>query len=97
MAQAFAPLVFGVGVYLHFSAPRNSLQWVILVLLMAFAAWFYTIAVALRAGAQQGASLTTDRLLELCEQQIAQCESAANRGAARLDHLVWIEIGRAHV
>jgi uncharacterized membrane protein YjjB (DUF3815 family) len=31
-------LVFGVGVYLHFSAPRNSLQWMILVLLMAFAA-----------------------------------------------------------
>jgi len=31
-------LVFGVGVYLHFSAPRNSLRWMILVLLMAFAA-----------------------------------------------------------
>jgi len=31
-------LVFGVGVYLHFSAPRNSLHWMILVLLMAFAA-----------------------------------------------------------
>lgn len=31
-------LVFGVGVYLHFSAPRNSLQSMILVLLLAFAA-----------------------------------------------------------
>jgi uncharacterized membrane protein YjjP (DUF1212 family) len=31
-------LVFGLGVYLHFSAPRNSLQWIILVLLLAFAA-----------------------------------------------------------
>lgn len=31
-------LVFGIGVYLHFSAPRNSLQWMILVLLLAFAA-----------------------------------------------------------
>ncbi len=31
-------LVFGVGVYLHFSAPKNSLHWMILVLLMAFGA-----------------------------------------------------------
>jgi len=31
-------LVFGIGVYLHFSAPKNSLQWMILVLLMAFSA-----------------------------------------------------------
>jgi uncharacterized membrane protein YjjP (DUF1212 family)/uncharacterized membrane protein YjjB (DUF3815 family) len=31
-------LVFGLGVYLHFSAPRNSLQWLILVLLLAFGA-----------------------------------------------------------
>jgi uncharacterized membrane protein YjjP (DUF1212 family) len=31
-------LVFGVGVYLHFSAPKNSLQWMILVLLMAYSA-----------------------------------------------------------
>jgi uncharacterized membrane protein YjjP (DUF1212 family) len=31
-------LVFGIGVYLHFSAPRDSLQWMILVLLMAFGA-----------------------------------------------------------
>jgi uncharacterized membrane protein YjjP (DUF1212 family) len=31
-------LVFGVGVYLHFSAPRKSLQWMLLVLLMAFTA-----------------------------------------------------------
>ncbi len=29
-------LVFGLGVYLHFSAPKNSLQWLILVLLLAF-------------------------------------------------------------
>ena len=31
-------LVFGLGVYLHFSAPRNSLHWLILVLLLAFGA-----------------------------------------------------------
>jgi len=31
-------LVFGLGVYLHFSAPRNSLQWILLVLLITFAA-----------------------------------------------------------
>jgi uncharacterized membrane protein YjjP (DUF1212 family) len=31
-------LVFGLGVYLHFSAPRGSLQWMTLVLLMAFGA-----------------------------------------------------------
>jgi len=30
-------LVFGLGVYLHFSAPPNSLPWMILVLLLAFA------------------------------------------------------------
>ena len=31
-------LVFGLGVYLHFSAPRKSLHWMLLVLLLAFAA-----------------------------------------------------------
>lgn len=31
-------VVFGIGVYLHFSAPRGSLVWMILVLLVAFAA-----------------------------------------------------------
>jgi uncharacterized membrane protein YjjP (DUF1212 family) len=31
-------LVFGLGVYLHFSAPQGSLQWMTLVLLMAFGA-----------------------------------------------------------
>jgi len=31
-------IVFGVGVYLHFSAPRRSLPWMLLVLLIAFAA-----------------------------------------------------------
>jgi uncharacterized membrane protein YjjP (DUF1212 family) len=31
-------LVFGLGIYLHFSAPRNSFQWMTLVLLLAFAA-----------------------------------------------------------
>lgn len=31
-------LVFGLGVYLHFSAPRNSLHWMVLVLLLTFAA-----------------------------------------------------------
>ncbi|MFO1315093.1 MAG: threonine/serine exporter family protein [Burkholderiales bacterium] len=33
-----AVFVFGIGVYLHFSAPRNSFLWVLLVLLAAFAA-----------------------------------------------------------
>lgn len=31
-------LVFGIGAYIHFSAPRNTLQWLILVLLSALAA-----------------------------------------------------------
>jgi uncharacterized membrane protein YjjP (DUF1212 family) len=31
-------LVFGIGVYLHFSAPKNSFHWLILVLLLAFCA-----------------------------------------------------------
>jgi len=31
-------LVFGIGVYLHFSAPKNSLHWLMLVLLLAFCA-----------------------------------------------------------
>jgi len=31
-------LVFGLGVYLHFSAPKKSLHWMSLVLLLAFAA-----------------------------------------------------------
>lgn len=31
-------VVFGIGVYLHFSAPRNSFWWMLLVLLLAFAA-----------------------------------------------------------
>jgi uncharacterized membrane protein YjjP (DUF1212 family) len=31
-------LVFGIGVYLHFSAPRKSLPWLLLVLYLAFAA-----------------------------------------------------------
>jgi uncharacterized membrane protein YjjP (DUF1212 family) len=39
---AWAPwagvVVFGMGVFLHFSAPRNSLGWMLLVLLLAFAA-----------------------------------------------------------
>jgi uncharacterized membrane protein YjjP (DUF1212 family) len=39
---AWAPwvgvVVFGLGVYVHFSAPRKSLGWVLLVLLAAFAA-----------------------------------------------------------
>jgi uncharacterized membrane protein YjjP (DUF1212 family)/uncharacterized membrane protein YjjB (DUF3815 family) len=30
-------LVFGAGVYLHFSAPRNALWWILLVLLVTFA------------------------------------------------------------
>jgi uncharacterized membrane protein YjjB (DUF3815 family) len=38
----FAPwagvLVFGVGVYLHFSAPANSLFWMLFVLLIAYGA-----------------------------------------------------------
>jgi uncharacterized membrane protein YjjP (DUF1212 family) len=31
-------VVFGIGVYFHFSAPRNSFWWMLLVLLLAFAA-----------------------------------------------------------
>jgi len=31
-------VVFGLGVHLHFSAPRKSLGWILLVLLLAFAA-----------------------------------------------------------
>jgi uncharacterized membrane protein YjjB (DUF3815 family) len=31
-------VVFGVGVYLHFSAPRNALLWILLVLLLTFSA-----------------------------------------------------------
>jgi uncharacterized membrane protein YjjP (DUF1212 family) len=31
-------VVFGVGVYLHFSAPRNSFFWMLIVLLVAFGA-----------------------------------------------------------
>jgi uncharacterized membrane protein YjjP (DUF1212 family) len=31
-------VLFGIGVYLHFSAPRNSLLWLLLVLSLAFAA-----------------------------------------------------------
>jgi uncharacterized membrane protein YjjP (DUF1212 family) len=31
-------VVFGIGVYLHFSAPRNSFWWMLSVLLLAFAA-----------------------------------------------------------
>ncbi|MBN8596342.1 MAG: threonine/serine exporter family protein [Planctomycetes bacterium] len=38
---AWAPwagvIVFGIGVFLHFSAPRNSLLWMLLVLLVTFA------------------------------------------------------------
>lgn len=37
-AQWLGVLVFGLGVYLHFSAPRNSLGWLLAVLLAAFAA-----------------------------------------------------------
>ena len=35
-------LVFGIGVYLHFSAPRNSLKWMILVLFLVFATQWLT-------------------------------------------------------
>jgi len=31
-------VVFGIGVYFHFSAPKNSLGWILLVLLLTFAA-----------------------------------------------------------
>jgi uncharacterized membrane protein YjjP (DUF1212 family) len=40
--MAWAPwagvVVFGIGVYFHFSAPKNSLGWMLLVLLVTFAA-----------------------------------------------------------
>ena len=35
---AIGVIVFGVGVYIHYSAPRNSLVWLLLVLIVAFAA-----------------------------------------------------------
>jgi len=42
VTQSWTPwagvVVFGMGVYVHFSAPRNSLPWMLLVLLAAFAA-----------------------------------------------------------
>jgi len=42
VASPFAPWIgvvtFGVGVYLHFSAPKRSLVWLLLVLLLTFAA-----------------------------------------------------------
>ncbi|TWU29741.1 threonine/serine exporter family protein [Bythopirellula polymerisocia] len=34
--------VFGLGVYLHFSAPPGSLPWMLLVMLVAFATQYYT-------------------------------------------------------
>jgi uncharacterized membrane protein YjjP (DUF1212 family) len=37
-------VVFGLGVYFHFSAPRGSLGWMLLVLLVAFAAQQLTAA-----------------------------------------------------
>jgi uncharacterized membrane protein YjjB (DUF3815 family) len=37
-AQWAGVLVFGLGVFLHFSAPRNSLGWLLVALLCAFAA-----------------------------------------------------------
>src|SRR5262249_51919126 len=41
-AVSWAPwagvVVFGIGVYLHFSAPRNSFLWLLLVLVLALAA-----------------------------------------------------------
>lgn len=36
--QWLGVLVFGVGVFFHFSAPKNSLLWMLLVLIVAFAA-----------------------------------------------------------
>jgi uncharacterized membrane protein YjjP (DUF1212 family) len=45
LAQWAGVLVFGLGVYLHFSAPRNSLGWLLLVLLLAFAAQRVSTAV----------------------------------------------------
>jgi uncharacterized membrane protein YjjP (DUF1212 family) len=38
LAQWVGVLVFGVGVYLHFSAPANSLFWMLFVLLIAYGA-----------------------------------------------------------
>lgn len=37
-AQWAAVIVFGLGVYMHFSAPQRSMAWVLLVLVVAFAA-----------------------------------------------------------
>lgn len=38
-------LVFGVGVFLHFSAPKNALPWMLLVLILAFTAQRLTAGV----------------------------------------------------
>src|SRR5262245_33430977 len=41
-------VIFGLGVYLHFSAPRRSLPWMLLVMLLAF--WAQWLASALFGG-----------------------------------------------
>jgi uncharacterized membrane protein YjjP (DUF1212 family) len=38
LAPWLGAMIFGVGVSLHFSAPRNALPWMLLVLLLAFSA-----------------------------------------------------------
>lgn len=44
--SAMGVIVFGIGVYIHYSAPRKSLGWMLLVLLVAFAAqWLATFFV----------------------------------------------------
>lgn len=43
-------IVFGVGAFLHFSAPRHSLWWMLLVLLLAYGAQQLTIATFNKGG-----------------------------------------------
>lgn len=38
-------VAFGIGVYLHFSAPKNSLAWMLLVILVAFAIQQFTVEI----------------------------------------------------
>jgi uncharacterized membrane protein YjjP (DUF1212 family) len=45
-------VVFGLGLYLHFSAPRNSLLWMLLVLLLVF--WAQRLGASLFGGQLSG-------------------------------------------
>lgn len=54
LPEAWAPwagvVVFGIGAFLHFSAPQHSLWWMLLVLLLAFGAQQLTIGLFGKGG-----------------------------------------------